>query len=146
MRRASLKKGAHTAYEIWYHGVWIPKYRRKILTPRISGRLREILAGLCQPSGLELDSLALELDHLHLFLSIPPRLSVSEAIGILKSISARQMFAEFPHLREHLRRGKLWGRGYFVTTVPDSRTFAMLRGYLARQGVAKPPVKQLRLF
>ena len=111
--RANLKEGAHTVHENWYHVVWIPKYRRKVLTKRISDRLREILVGICQTYGLAMDSLAIELDHVHLFLSIPPRLAVSEVIGTLKSISAKQLFSEFPHLRQHVRRGKLWGRGVF---------------------------------
>lgn len=126
--------------------VWIPKYRKKILPKRMSTRLREILVGICQTYGLELDSLAIEGDHIHLFVSIPPRLAVSEALGILQSISSKQLFEEFPHLRGHLRRGKLWGRGYFVTTVSDARTLGMIRRYIAKHGVDRPKVKQLSLF
>ena len=148
MRIPEYHKGAHTVHENWYHIVWIPKYRRRVLTRKVSGRLQEILLGICQTYGYRIDTLAIELDHIHLYISIPPRVSVSEAIGTLKSISARQLFAEFPHLRERLRKGHLWARGYFVTTVSDVRAAPMIRRYLQSQGVDKPPVKdsQLRLF
>ena len=148
MRIAEYHKGAHTVHQNWYHIVWIPKYRRKVLTVKLAKRLEEIFLGICQLYGYRIDTLAIEVDHLHLYISIPPRVAVSEAIGILKSLSAKQLFAEFPHLRQDLRKGQLWGRGYFVTTVNDVRTAPMVRRYLQGQGVDKPHprVEQLSLF
>ncbi len=148
MRIPDYHKGAHTVHENWYHIVWIPKYRRRVLTRPLAQRLEEILGGICQTYGYRIDTLAIESDHLHLYVSIPPREAVSDAIGRLKSLSAQQMFAEFPHLRQYLRKGQLWGRGYFVTTVSDVRTAPMIRQYLRRQGVDKPrpSVEQLTLF
>ncbi len=96
--------------------------------------------------GSRIESLAIEVDHIHLYASIPPRVSVSEAIGTLKSISAKQMLDEFSHLRGRVHKGHLWSRGYFVTTVSDFRTASMVRRYIESQGVDKPRVEQLRLF
>ena len=117
MRIPDYHKGAHTVHENWYHIVWIPKYRRRVLNRKLSGRLEEILRGIGQTYGYRIESLAIEVDHIHLYASIPPRVSVSSAIGTLKSISAKQMLAEFSHLRGRVHKGHLWSRGYFVTTV-----------------------------
>jgi len=140
-----LRKGAHTTYELWYHLVWIPKYRKAVLTGLVAERTREILIGLCRKYGYDLDRLAVEPDHVHPFLSAPPRCSPASIARNLKGPSGQQLFAEFPHLREELRTGKLWGRGYFVSTVREGRLTAAIRAYLDRQGRPRQASGQLRL-
>src|SRR3989304_1377634 len=99
-----IRKGAHTVYELWYHFVWIPKYRKGILTGDIAERAREIVAGLSQIYGYELDRIAVEPDHVHVFLGAPPRSSPASIAQNLKGPSGQQLFGEFPHLRQELRK------------------------------------------
>ena len=69
-------------------------------------------------------------DHVHIFLEAPPRLSPSRIVQILKSISARELFRQFPWLRKQLWGGKLWSRGYFVRAVGDEVTADVIRRYI----------------
>src|SRR3989304_9219994 len=107
-----LRQGAHTTYDLWYHFVWIPKYRRAVLTGTTRDYLHERLLERCQLLELELDSWAIEPDHVHLFLGAPPRWSPADIARRLKSETGQQLFQEFPHLRQHFRKGQVWGRGY----------------------------------
>jgi putative transposase len=140
-----LRKGAHTTSELWYHLVWIPKYRKAILTGAVAERTREILLELCQKYGYDPDRLAVEPDHVPTFLSAPPRCSPASIAQNLKGPSGQQLLAEFPPLREELRWGKWWGRGYFVSPVSEGRLTAAIRAYLDRQGRPRLASKQLRL-
>lgn len=140
-----IRKGAHTVYELWYHFVWIPKYRREILTGAIAERAQEIVTGLCQIYGYELDRMAVEPDHVHVFLGAPPRCSPASIARNLKGASGQQLFGEFPQLRQELRQEKLWGRGYFVSSVSDTRLTEAIRAYIERQGRPRRASDQLSL-
>ena len=144
-QESRLRKGAHTTYELWYHLVWIPKYRKGVLTGKVGQRAEEIIRGLCQVKGYELDRLAVEADHVHVFLGAPPRCSPASLAESLKGPSGQQLFAEFPHLRRELRKGKFWGRVYFVSPVSEGRLTKAVRSYLERQGRRRPESGQLEL-
>ena len=133
-----LRRGAHTTYERGYHFVWIPKYRRPVLTGAVRERLHEMLQGQCQFLGLELDSWALEPDHVHLFLGAPPCWSPADIAQRLKSATGQQLRTEFPHLRHQLRKDQLWARGYFVSSVSEARLTDNIRTYIRRQGHLAP--------
>lgn len=68
--------------------------------------------------------------HVHLFLSFPPRYSISKVVGVLKIISARELFSEYPSIRQRLWKGKLWEDGYFARTVGDTLTSEMIQKYI----------------
>lgn len=118
-----LKKGLHTVrstntatFNINYHIVWIPKYRKAILgNDKTKKFLEEILRG--QAESREWHVLALEImpDHIHIFLSVPPTVPVSDVVKQLKGNSATQLRRIFPHLKEIIR-DHLWARGYYVST------------------------------
>ena len=79
---------------------------------------------------MRIESLEVDEDHVHLYMEIPPQKSVGKAIGILKSVSARMLFKRFGYLRRKLWGGEFWGASYFVRTMGEGVTAAMVRQYI----------------
>jgi putative transposase len=109
--------GAHASYSLFYHVVWAPKYRRRVLGGEVGERAKQVIAEASANYGYTIDTLKVSPDHIHLLVSLPPRISVVEAVRTLKSITAKTLLKEFPELRKHLWRGNLWTRGYAVNSV-----------------------------
>lgn len=116
------KASAHAVYDLKYHFVWIPKYRKQILVGEVAEAAREILQRVAEAYDMEIDTMEVMEDHVHVFLSAPPRYAPARVVQILKSLSARELFARFPWLRRKLWGGELWGDGYFVRSVGDEVT------------------------
>ena len=139
-------------YSIWYHMVFLPKYRRKVLTTKIAKRLKEILIGISTEYGFWIDTMEVMEEHVHIFLSAPPRYSPAQIIQILKSISARTLRKEFrEEIRKYLWGDELWCDGYFVSTVNDKTTTDQIRKYITNQKqenlkLTKNNAKQLVIF
>ena len=109
-----LRTTRHSVYQTAYHIVWIPKYRRRILLGAVAQRARAVLEEVTRRYGWPLLALEVQPDHLHLCLTIPPTLAVSEAVKLLKGISARKLLVEFPQLRRLVRKDDLWAPSYYV--------------------------------
>ena len=107
---------SHTKWECQYHIVFIPKYRRKVLYGKIRADVREIIRILCKYKKVEIIEGAVCKDHVHLCLSIPPKMSVSDFMGYLKGKSALMIFDRHPELGEKWNR-EFWARGYYVSTI-----------------------------
>ena len=107
---------SHTKWECQYHIVFIPKYRRKVLYGKIRADVREIVRILCKYKKVEIIEGAVCKDHVHLCLSIPPKISVSDFMGYLKGKSALMIFDRHPELGEKWNR-EFWARGYYVSTI-----------------------------
>ena len=141
----ALRRSKHAVYDLKYHFVWIPKYRKKLLTPEIGDYTKELFERIAEEYGLIIDTREVVEDHVHIFLEAPPRLSPSRIVQILKSISARELFRQFPHLRQKLWGGQFWSDGYFVRAVGDEVTGDVIRRYIEyhqhEQGIV-----QLRLW
>lgn len=103
-----VKSTRNAVYQTAYHAVWIPKYRKKVLTGDVVDRLRGVIHEIAQDKGFEVLALEIQPDHVHLFYSAPPAIAPSLAIQWFKGISARTLFSEFPHLSKILRKGHLW--------------------------------------
>ena len=129
----SLKRTRGAVYDLKYHIVWVPKYRRMVLSKRVAKRLKEIFEGVSERYGFEIDTQEVVEDHVHIFLSVPPRYAPSEVVQIMKSISARMLFEEFPELKKQLWGGELWNDGYFVCSVGDKVTAEVIRNYIKYQ-------------
>jgi putative transposase len=110
------KTTRHATYSINYHMVWIPKYRRKILIGDIAKAVEESLWTAAQAKGWEIIALEVMPDHVHLFLSAPPKYSPAEIIKVLKGWSARRVLMMFPELARKTGRGTLWAPSYYVGT------------------------------
>jgi len=102
-------RAAHTTYNIRYHFVWIVKYRKELIQGTIEKRLKEIFLGIAERYWFEIDTMGTDGNHIHLFLGAAPRYSTSEIMNIIKSISARIIFQEFPEVKKQLWGGEFWG-------------------------------------
>jgi putative transposase len=103
----------HSKYLCNYHLVWIPKYRKGILIDGVAEKLKDIIYSIAKDHKLEIFALEVMPDHIHLFLSAPPRYSPSYLANLFKGVSARKLGLEYPYLR---RKEGMWTRAYFVST------------------------------
>ena len=109
-------KGSHTVYHHRYHIVWITKYRYKVLSGKIQIRIREILPQISEELGVKIINGVISGDHVHIFCSIPPQVSVSEYMKKMKGRSSYKLQKEFLELKKKFWGRHFWGRGYFSTT------------------------------
>jgi putative transposase len=87
---------AHAVYDWKYHIVWAPKYRKDILVGEVAQIVHQLFQQIAAAYDIEIDTMEIMEDHVHLFLSAPPRYAPARMVQILKSISARELFARFP--------------------------------------------------
>ena len=112
------RKLSHTMYKCEYHIVWTPKYRYRILKNELASELQRDLYGLSSMKEVLIEELNVQPDHVHLFCSIPPKLSISSYMGFLKGKSAIKILQSYSNLRKKVYWGNhFWARGYFVSTV-----------------------------
>ena len=122
---------SHTRWKCQYHVVFIPKYRRKTIYGQVQADIREILKTLCGYKKVEIIEGAVCKDHVHLSVSIPPKLSVSDFMGYLKGKSALMIFDKHPELGSKWDR-HFWARGYYVATIGNLTEEAIKR-YIKEQ-------------
>jgi len=113
--------------------VWIPKYRKMILRGELAERIKTTFQEISERYGFEIDTMEVKDDHVHLFLSAPPRYSPAEIVQMMKSISAKMVFKQFPEVKKQLWGGEFWGDGYFVRSVGDKVTSEVIRRYIKYQ-------------
>ena len=142
----AIRRGSHCVYDTRYHLVWAPKYRKWVLQGAIRERVRELLSEIAAHHGFEMEALEVDNDHVHLFLSFPPRYSISAVVRLLKAVSAKEIRDEFPEVRKQLWGGEFWEDGYFVRTVGDKVTADVIRKYIRFHEAKKRGVDQLDLF
>jgi putative transposase len=142
----ALKRTSHTVYETKYHLVWAPKYRKWILRGDIQKRVEELFHEIAEHQDIEIDTLDVAEDHVHLFVSFPPRMSISGVVGKLKSISASEVFREHPEVKRELWGGHFWQTGYFVRTSGDQVTTEIIRNYIRYHRKEEKTPDQLKLF
>lgn len=103
-------------YQVVYHVVWCPKYRKPVLTGKLSIRVGELIDAICEENEWLVISKEIQPDHVHLFVTIPPAVSLATAAKKLKGITARKLFIEFPELKKEFWGGSLWSPSYYVGT------------------------------
>jgi len=112
------KKQSHVVYQCSYHIVWTPKYRFRILQGALAKYVEERMRAICEWKDCGIEELAVMADHVHLVVNVPPRVSISDLMGILKGKTAIGIFKHFPNLRRKPYWGNhFWSRGYCVTTI-----------------------------
>ena len=109
-------KGKHCVFYHRYHVVWSTKYRFKVLQGDIQKRVREIIRRICSENGVDIISGVVSSDHVHMFISLPPKLSMSNFMQKVKGRSSLLIQREFPVLKKRYWGRHFWGRGYFSTT------------------------------
>ena len=142
----STRRTSHTVYDIKYHLVWAPKYREWVLRGDIRERVEELFYEIGDRHDIEIDTLEIAEDHVHLFVSFPPRLSISEVVGKMKAVPAKVVFEEFPEAEREMYGGEFWEDGYFARTVGDEVTTKVIRRYIEYHDEEETRPDQLDLF
>jgi len=129
------RKLSHVIYKCDYHIVWVPKYRFRVLTGQIKDLVEEDIRMLCEWKRCDIQELSVQLDHVHVVVSIPPKISVSELMGVLKGKLAIKLFRSYPKMKQKPYWGNhFWARGYFVSTVGiDEETIKRYVKYQEKQ-------------
>lgn len=108
-----MDKTRYVHYQINYHFVWIPKYRRKVLVGSVKKDLEDGITNICKERGFKVISLEVQPDHVHLFLSAPPRDSPAKIINSIKGATSKRLRSKYSRLK---RMPSLWTRTYYVGT------------------------------
>ena len=125
------KSLSHTAWKCQYHIVFIPKYRKKQLYGQVRIDVREIIRTLCGYKGVEIIDGAVCPDHVHLCVSIPPKMSISTFMGYLKGKSTLMIYDRHPNLQSKWNKA-FWARGYYVATIGNV-TEEAIKKYIREQ-------------
>ena len=113
-----IKLSAHGAYHHHYHVVWSPKYRKKVLQGALQQSLDKGLFDLERVHpDLEIETLSLQVDHIHLVIVMPPKYAVSAIGGKIKAHTSRELRQRFPWIKKTYWRNALWSVGFFSSTV-----------------------------
>ena len=127
-----MEKARTCAYQANYHLIWATKYRRKVLVGSVEVRLVEVLKTIANQSGFQLLTARVHGgDHVHVFVSAPPKVCIPGIVCVLKCNSAKMLFDEFPLIRKQLWSGHLWSEGYAVRTA-GVVTSAKIEEYINR--------------
>jgi putative transposase len=129
------RHGPHTVFEIHLHLVWVTKYRRPAIGGEVGTRVRDLLREICAQEDVLIIKGHVAKDHVHLFVSIPPQVTISRLVQRLKGKTAYKLLQEFPHLRKKFWGPHLWARGYFCCS-SGNVTDEVIKEYLANQNQA----------
>ena len=119
-----------------YHVVWSVKYRRRILNAEVEPFLKETVSHIAEEMGFTVHLCECgEQDHVHCFVSAPPKLSVTQIVKYLKGITGRKLFERFHDIRKKLWKGELWNHSYYCETI-GSVSEENIRRYIEHQSKA----------
>lgn len=133
----SYRKTSHAVYELKYHVVWITKYRKPVLRGEIGKRLRDLVRQTCDTLEVQIEKGHIATDHVHLLVSVPPHISVSDLMQRVKGRSSRRMLDEFSELKKQFWGQHLWARGYFAAS-SGNVTDEIIKQYIESQGEDVP--------
>jgi len=113
------RKSTHSVYNTQYHIVWTPRYRRKILVKGIKEYLEKLFKNMDEiDEDIEVRKVNVQVDHVHMVIVIPPRVSVASVVRYMKSLSGKKLKERFDFMKKAIYgRGGIWSRGYCVSTV-----------------------------
>jgi putative transposase len=127
------RKSSHTVYDIKYHLVWITKYRKPVLRGEIAERARDLIREICKANDVEILKGHVSREHVHIFVSVPPHISVSELMKSIKGKTSRKMLMESKALSKAFWGRHLWARGYFAAS-SGNVTDEVIMKYIEEQG------------
>ena len=130
MRRYQL--GAHTKTDLKVHLIWIPKYRKRVLTGQVAIRARDVLRQIAIEHELDIITGKVASDHVHMFIAYRPVHDISKIVQWLKGISSRILLMEFPHPQKQFWGKHLWARGYLAVS-SGNITDEMIQQYIQEQ-------------
>lgn len=134
-----IKKLEHSSYRCQYHIVFAPKYRRKVIYGELKADIGKILRKLCNEKKVEIIEAEACSDHIHMLVSIPPYLSISQFMGYIKSKSALMIFDRHANLKYKYGNRHFWATGYFVDTVGKNKVAIQeyIRNQLSEDKIAE---------
>ena len=127
------RKSSHTTYQLNYHFVFITKYRKPALRGDVAVRLRDLIREICARNQLEILKGHVRPEHVHLLLSVPPNLSPSRVMQLIKGKTSNRLMRDFRTMRKEFWGRHLWARGYFVVTTGNV-TDEVIAKYIELQG------------
>jgi putative transposase len=130
MKRYQL--GAHTKHDLKVHLVWIPKYRKAVLTGQVALRVRDLIRQIAMEHEITILSGKVAKDHVHVLVAYRPHVDVSMIVQWLKGISSRILLQEFAHLKKAFWGRHLWARGYLAVST-GNLTDEMVAAYISEQ-------------
>ena len=110
-----LSKTVTATFNISYHIIWCPKYRRCVLIDGVDTRLKDVLSGIASENGWVIKGMEVMPDHVHVFIAANPAVSPNYIVAKLKGLSARVLRKEFPHLKKRIP--SLWTRSYYIESI-----------------------------
>ena len=131
------RKSSHTVYDIKYHIVWITKYRKQILRADIAHMVRELTREICRSHDVEIMKGNVSRDHVHIFVSVPPHISVSQLVQSIKGKTSRKLLMEFKTLSRAFWGRHIWARGYFVASSGNVTDEVIIK-YIEQQNIEPP--------
>ena len=130
MRRYQI--GAHTKTDLKVHLIWIPKYRKRVLTGQVAIRARDVLRQIAMEHDIDIITGKVASDHVHMFIAYRPVHDISKIVQWLKGISSRILLMEFSHLQKQFWGKHLWARGYLAVS-SGNITDEMIQQYIQEQ-------------
>lgn len=141
---------SHNVSILVYHFVCPAKYRRAVIDEKVDQVLKEVCIAIAARYQLEFLEIGTDKDHVHFLVQSVPTYSPTKIITIIKSLTAREVFARVPSVKKQLWGGEFWTDGYYVGTVGRHATEDVIRQYVKNQGQEKDykqlHVQQLKLF
>jgi putative transposase len=130
------RKTSHSVYDLKFHLVWITKYRKPVLFGNVATRLRDLVRETCKSMEVEILKGHVSKDHVHLLVSVPPYISVSDLVKRVKGKTSRKLLSENRNLMKQFWGRHLWARGYFAAS-SGNVTDEVIMEYIAMQDAAE---------
>lgn len=124
--------GAHTRHRLTYHLVWIPKYRKKVLSGEVLDYVKELFLECAEANEWRIDELNVQPDHVHMLIQLKPDVALSKVIQLFKGTSSRRLRQAFPSLQDIYWGDSFWGDGFFAETVGNV-DIETIRKYIQNQ-------------
>ena len=139
-----LQSLSHTLWDCKYHVVWIPKCRKKVLYGQLRKYLGEVFRELARQKESSVVEGHIQVDHVHMLISIPPKYAVAQVVGFIKGKSAIHIARTYGGHKHNFTGQNFWARGYFVSTI--GRDEESVREYIRRQEEEDRRLDQLNIF
>ena len=143
-------KKSHNVSVLIYHFVCPTKYRRAVIDEQVDQVLKEVCLSIADRYQVEFLEIGTDKDHVHFLVQSVPSYSPTKIVTIIKSLTAREIFARVPSVKKQLWGGEFWTDGYYVSTVGQHATEAVIRQYVKKQGQEREyrqlHAQQLKLF
>lgn len=146
-----LVKASHCVYKIRYHMVTAVKYRKILLNKQVEQYIRYIMKGITERYDIVIDEIGFDRNHIHIFCGSSPSTSPMKIITIIKSITARKVFEQFPGIKEkELWGGEFWSDGKYIETIGSAVNEEVIRRYIRNQSMDESEIDritgQMKLF